>query len=394
VKVLAAALWLLALVGAYGLGTRAGAAASGSAPSLEASLSERNPLRRSLEVSRSLRGLEQEDVAEVLRTVETAGFWFDAQEYRLLMSAWIPLDPASAIDWALMRPGLLARRALNALVEALGFFDVPRARGLISTSGLSEQTELLHLYMVQGWARSDLKYELTRYIESLPQGRPRQQATRTLVNEILKGGPEEVIAWAEEIPVDAERQFKRLTFQKAANAVARIAPARAARWVDAHLDGRYAAGAPKAVALRWLEQDPAAALDWLATLPQLGGGAELVKRGFKSWVEADPDAAKKWAMDASPALGVDPAVRVMVRRNFDRRPARAMQWAHRIYAREARLRVQTSAGRAWLRKDPDAFMAWLPESGLETQVRDLIMNTARKGASGNAEDGAFGLGTE
>jgi hypothetical protein len=39
-----------------------------------------------------------------------------------------------------------------------------------------------------------------------------------------------------------------------------------------------------------------------------------------------------------------------------------------------------------LRKDPDAFMAWLPESGLEAQVRDLILNTARKDAADTAED--------
>ena len=52
-----------------------------------------------------------------------------------------------------------------------------------------------------------------------------------------------------------------------------------------------------------------------------------------------------------------------------------MEWAHLVHDPVVRRRVQTAAGRAWFRKDPDAFMAWLPESGLESQVRDLILNT-------------------
>ena len=52
-----------------------------------------------------------------------------------------------------------------------------------------------------------------------------------------------------------------------------------------------------------------------------------------------------------------------------------MEWAHLLHDPTVRTRVQTSAGRSWYRKDPDAFTAWLPDSGLEKQVRDLILNT-------------------
>ncbi len=48
---------------------------------------------------------------------------------------------------------------------------------------------------------------------------------------------------------------------------------------------------------------------------------------------------------------------------------------HLVHDPVVRTRVQTLAGRAWFRRDHDAFMAWLPESGLENQVRDLIQNT-------------------
>jgi hypothetical protein len=240
--------------------------------------------------------------------------------------------------------------------------------------------------MVQGWARSDYKADLTDYIEALPRGVLRQQAARALVNEILKGGPDDLIAWADGIPIDAERRMKQMAFQKAAYALSQVAPARAAQWFDAHLGRVYSVGALKVITLHWLERDPASAMDWVVELPGSDRRSDLVERSFKSWIELDADAAQKWALGASPAPGVDPAVRILVRRHFEQRPAEAMDWAFRIHAREPRLRVLLSAGRGWLRKDRDAFMAWLPESGLETQVRELILKTPRKGATGPGED--------
>lgn len=387
VKVLAALLWSLALMGAYGLGARHVASDPGRASvrSFERAMAERDPVRRSFEISRSLRDIDAAGITDVVRAVESAGFWFDPQEHQLLMAAWVQIDQTSPVDWAFARPGTLTWRARIAVVDALGFADPPRARWLISSLDLSDDTELLHLHMIQGWARSEHKDSLTRYIVNLPQGIPRQQATKALISEILKGGADELIAWVDAIPVDAERQFKRAAFQKAANAIARVAPTRAALWLDEHLGNRYAVGAPKVVAIRWLERDPPAAMDWLVTITEKTRGADLVKQSFSSWTKIDSEAAEQWALAASPAPGVDPAVRVLVRRYFDTRPAEAMEWAHRIHDPTTRTRVLASAGRSWLRADPEAFMTWLPESGLESQIRDLILNTARKVTPDRAE---------
>jgi hypothetical protein len=382
----AVAVWALALVVAYGLGARVSGGGSDSGPTLEESLAERNPFHRSFEVSRFLRGLDERNIDDVLHTVETAGFLFHAQEYLLLMTAWVPIDPNSPYQWALAQPGLLERRALNALFDALGFFDAPRARELINSLEWSDKPESLHLHMVQGWARSGHKTDLTDYIEALLNDALRQQSARALVNEILKGGPDDLIAWVDGIPIDAERRLKQIAFQKAVYALSQIAPARAAQWFDAHRGQSYAVRAQKVITLHWLERDPASAMDWIVELPGSDGRSELVKRSFASWVKIDAEAAQKWALDASPAPGVDPAVRILVRRFFRRHPAEAMDWAFKIHARKTRLRVLVTTGRGWLSKDRDAFMAWLPESGLETQVRELILKTPRKGAAGPGED--------
>jgi hypothetical protein len=377
-KLLAAILWLLLLAGAYRLGAedrpRFGRA-SAPAGSLEAALDHRYPLRRSFEVSRFLRGLDAQGVAGALEAVEAAGFWFDQQEHRLLMGAWVPIDSEAAVTWAFARPGTLKNRARDAVLEALGFHDPTRARYVLTTLDAPDLVDLLHLEMVKGWARSNRRDELTEYLTDLPPSVSRQRATSALANEILKHGPDELIAWVGSIEPNPSNAFKRAAFQKSASALAQIDPVRAARWLDDHLGRPYALQAPNVVAAHWAEKDPAAALDWLVSLPVESREAERAKTVLTRWLEEDTDSAEDWVRSATPSPEVDALIRVIIRRYFRQQPALAMEWAHLIHDPLVRTRVQTSAGRAWFRMDHDAFMAWLPESGLESQVRDLILNT-------------------
>jgi hypothetical protein len=392
IKAIVAIAWLLALASAYGVGARSDWAGStpGELDSLREAVQARDPVRRSFDISRSLHQLDARQLPGAARIAEEAGFWFVDQEHSLLMYAWVPIDPESAIEWAWAQPRPLDRRAKIALVDALGFFDQPRAGALLRSLGLSREAELLHEHMVRGWARSGATESLTDYIEALQQGKPRQRAVRALVDGILREGPDALIAWAESIPVDAERQFKRVTFKKSVHALAGTEPQRAAQWLEGHFGEPYAAGSTKVLMLRWPDSDPAAAMDWVATLDVEHASPDLVKKSFSSWLEIDAAAAENWALGAPPTITLDPVRRVLVRKYFDKNPAKAMAWAHRIQNRVTRLRVQASAGRAWWRSDPDAFLAWLPDSGLDAQVRDLILNTAQKEAAPAESLGADG----
>jgi len=392
VKIFAAIGWLLALVGAFELGARTGSGARswGSSGSLEDAVAIRHPIHRSFAISRSLRTLDTARLPETVRTVEDARFWFTEQDHYLLMDAWVPIAPDAATDWALARPRPLDRRAKAALADALGFHNPARATALIRSLGLSDEAEALHEHMVQGWARSEAHDSLASYIERLDPGRPRQRAIEALISEILKRGPDALIAWADAIPLDAERQWKRITFRKSVGAMARVDAPRTALWLDLHLGRRYAANSVKILALTWIQSDPAAAMDWLATLDEEYATKKLVKRCFSGWATRDKRAAEAWALDAPWTSTLDPVFRVVVRRHFDRDPAQAMRWAHRIRDRDTRLRILASTGRAWWRADPDAFMAWLPESGLDEQVRDVILNAARKDADPDRREGAVG----
>ena len=355
-KLLAVTLWLLLLAGAYWLGAQVPSGAlpaSTRVASFEAALDQRNPLSRSFEVSRFLRDLDAQSVDGTLEAVEAAGFWFDHQEHRLLMAAWVPIDSDAAVDWAFARPGALKDRATRRGPRSPRFSRPhPGADTSCTLSILPTWWRTLHLYMVQGWARSDRRDELVDYLTDQPPSVSRQRATLALANEILRGGPDELIAWVDTIEADPSNAFKRVAFQKSANALAQVDPARAARWVDDHLGRPYALQAPNVVAMHWAERDPAAALDWLVSLPEESNEADRTKTIFTRWLEDDTKSAEAWVRSAVPSREVDPLVRVIIRRGtFDRDPALAMEWAHLIHDPVVRTRVQTSAGRAWFRED-------------------------------------------
>jgi hypothetical protein len=227
--------------------------------------------------------------------------------------------------------------------------------------------------MVSGWARSDFKDELTRYIMEIPRDMDRQRATQILSLEILKDGIEASIEWADGIPDDATRNFKVTAVRRVASDVAGIDPQRAVAWIDGQPDRPYAEIVRSAIAERWLESDPAAAMDWMLTFPMHPKRSGSIGSSFSTWLNQDPDAATVWLRSVSPAKEVDSAIVAVVRRDSKRQPDSALDWAHLIHDEGLRRSALLGVGRRWLEQDPDAFKAWLPQSGLHGDIRREIM---------------------
>jgi hypothetical protein len=379
-KIAAAVVWLAALALAYALGSST-PAGSDSVAALEQTLEHRSPLKRSLGLSEFLLGLNPDNIEATLEHVEGQAYRFDQRDYELLMHAWVRFDSPAAVDWALTRVAPLKRRVSIALIRALGFHDPAAARSLLETAE-PELMDPMFYAMVEGWAWSQHADDLASYLSRLPSGVNRQRATSALVTIILRDGVDELIAWVDHAPTDAG--FKALAFEQSADAIAQIDPLRAARWVDRHIGEPYARQAPGFVIRRWFLRDPAAAMNWIVTLPEESGRLERVERAFHSWFSAQPQEARAWVMASTPDAAVDPAVRELVRRDFGTDPGSAMDLAHRIDDAAVRLHVQVSAGRSWYEQDRESFMEWLPESGLEGGVRDLILKSPGVGSNSGA----------
>jgi hypothetical protein len=374
------ALWVIALAAAFALG-RDGPPAqhdAGSVSALRQSLDQSSPVDRSFGLSRAFTQLNAESFEEAIAVVEADPARWSEQDHRLLMAAWTRFDDLGPVDWALSQRGMTRSRAAGAVIETLAFRDPLSARSVVDSLEDADLADKLHDKMILGWARSDFRDDLSALIAAMPPGIRRQKAAAILAIEIRKDGAEALIQWAEDIPDDARANFKEIVFDKAANSLALADPAHASRWIRTHLGRSYAARAAGVITQRWLEQDPVAALDWALTLPASANRDETVASGFASWLERNPVDAEAWVLSSTPAPAVDPAVRVLVRRDYLPKPASALDWAHRIDDPGIRQRVLAAVGRSWFARDPEAVKSWLPESGLEQQIQHVILHSRPK----------------
>jgi hypothetical protein len=323
--------------------------------------------------------LNPEKVGQVAEIIEAEKNWLSDPVLLQFLTAWTSFDELGAVDWAFSREGHFKVRASAAVIESLAFRNPSSA--LSALDALNDPTALdkLHDHMVTGWARSDLEDDLTRYISEISTGLDRQRATQILAFEILKGGVEPLIEWAEEIPDDAPRNFKQTAVRRVANEVAGVDPERAVQWVDTLRDRPYAPVARKTIAQRWVETDPEATMNWLLTFSDAKERSEQLGPMFLMWFKKDQRAATIWLRSVSPAEAVDPAIVAVVRRDSTKRPSTALDWAHLIQDDALRRSALIGVGRRWFERNPKAFKAWLPKSGLQGDVRREIMTPTPNG---------------
>jgi hypothetical protein len=263
---------------------------------------------------------------------------------------------------------------------AWGLEDPSTARGALKSLRNTQLKPELHVQLIVGWIQGENKGGAAEYVADLPPGIVRQKAVNELISEHMKQGSEAVIEWVESIPSGGGRNFKRVAFQKAANALTIDDPVATARWIEDHLGRPYSSEAPTAIGKRWIEQDPVAAMSWLAGLPAGEAKDDAVSTSYRRWHTQAETEAEAWLMSATPSEGLDHAVRVLVRRHGRVAPTSALEWAFRIANEKRRERVVVGIAESWYRRDPEAADAWLGESGLSTETQAAIRSGAAQGA--------------
>jgi len=380
-------LLILTLTGAYLLGRMsvdAGEPGQESHPDLASMASFRASFERSDALERSyrfhgfLQTLSPDQVGEASEVVEAWNPWLVDDELLNFMIAWTRFAGPEAFEWGLTRTGSFREKASAAALEAWAFHDPVAARRTLESVDPPARRVALGEYLVAGWLRSGHRDGLVEYIMGQPPGNARQRYTSLLTIELMRKGPDAVIRWAESIPDDTPGSYKRMAFQKAANILATVDPVQASRWIELHLGQGYAEEAPNVIGRRWLELDPPAALDWLASLPRSEANDDALQSVLRVWLGEAPGAAMAWVQTIEGAEAGDRAIAAVISRHADDPPT-AMAWAQRISDHADRLRTTVSLGRTWHRRDPEALERWLEESQLSPQMRSAILNRSRRG---------------
>ena len=369
-------LLILTLTGAYALGRMsvdAGEPGLESLASLRASFEQSDALERSYRFHGFLQTLSPDEVGEASQILEDWNPWLVEDELLNFMIAWARFGAPEALGWARTRTGPFREQASAAAFEAWAFHDPVAARRALESVDPPSERVALEEYFVAGWLKGGHHDGVAEYITAQHPGNARQRYTNLLTIELMRDGSDAVARWAESIPDDAPGSYKRMAFQKAANILATVDPIQASHWIELHLEQGYAEKAPKVIGRRWLELDPPAALDWLASLPRGEANDDALQTALRAWLSEAPGDAEAWVSTITEAGGGDAAIAVMVSWHEDD-PPRAISWARRISDPAERFRTMVRLTRAWHRNDPEASERWIQESELSPQMRSAILN--------------------
>jgi hypothetical protein len=356
---------------------------------LRGALLDRDPLARAYGFSAFLRALSDENVGEARSVLEQYRRQLSDHEVKLFMFTWARFDGRAALEAALDWREVSQRRpAIGAAMYSWAFHDSVAARGALLSVADSDLEDFVRGRLMAGWTRSDRRGPAAE-IEALPNGPHRQFLSGVVADEIALQGPDALIEWAEETPDGAQNDFKRIVFTKAAVALTKLDPPRAAAWVAEHLGRDYAADAAAMVAWQWAEIDPEAALDWAASLPHGPQKIDAVRRAFAIWLHAAEHDAEAWLRDQPIQRSLDPAIRVMIQKTVIESPRSALWWAARIQDQGRRERSLVKIGRSWYRRDPEPAKQWLERSGLPPVAkREVVKPASAAPQSGRIDAGS------
>jgi hypothetical protein len=316
-----------------------------------------------------LLGLDEAGLPAALEAVEERLVWLSEQELRVFMHAWVRFDAEGAFEHALGWPDPHFRKASAAAIYAWGIRDPEAARRRVESVGESRVRKRLEETLFEAWLRTGDKRGATGFVASLPKSNDRQKQTVVLAHAYLAEGREALQRWAESVRDDAPGRYKQTVFQQAAIALAQDDPAAAVAWIANHLDRSYSKGIARIIAGVWARRDAPAALTWVGALPPGRERDTALARAFDQWLAHDPRAAQVWLEERQTTEGWDAALAAMARAKADESPPAAIAWAQRIRDPLLRERSLVGAARTWLHADPRAAERWLSESELSEDAR-------------------------
>ena len=282
-------------------------------------------------------------------------------------------DPARALEiYQTLPPGHNEGYAYN-IYSNLARQDPEAVLQLLADKPPKEQAQGVGYAFAQ-LARNDPE-AATRRLDDYPAGPVRDAALRQLTS-----------AWAQDDPAAAKAWVATLTGIEQAHAFNALMPALAGTDPTGAADmlGRLLATAPKDqdgnlsnaasnLVGTWGRDDPAAAGQWTATLPDGNMKNNAVSSLASNWAREDFAAAGQWIDTMPDGKARDSGVSSMVYATTDRDPATAFAWAATIGDDSRRASLLSNVVGQWQDSDPAKARAAVNQADLTSDERARLL---------------------
>jgi hypothetical protein len=249
------------------------------------------------------------------------------------------VDPAAAAGLvSLLPPGDTQTRAALAVARGLAEKNPPAALAFVATLPAGPAQILALNNVLTAWAAA-APAAAGRYIAALAPGAAQDTAAGYLAAMLAAQNPQNALAWAQALPADSARSA---AFIEIASTWAQKDPAAATRWASAQPAHSGAETALAGALSYWLLRDPAAARDFVTTLPaatQPAAAASIAPQ----LAQRDPAATLAWAQALAAPAARDAATTAAYLRWLDNTPAAARDWlATAILAPDLKTRLSAA----------------------------------------------------
>lgn len=300
----------------------------------------------------------------------------DRQALSNVLQQWARTDPARAFEVALndLDPGNARRSAIQSVINEAANREPTLARDLMARLDEQDLENVAHsaAYML---ARNDLEGSLA-WAEGLPEGDTKENALSAIYSEWGREDPQQAALYGMKIEND---DLRRRSLGNALSAWAYQDAVEAMTWAVENLKKEDQEKLiPQSLLGRWVDQDSAAAAEWVAALPEGDLRKSSVSSLVSSWANDDLVATGEWIKRLPKGESHDVAAQQYANEVFQTDPEAALAWAGSIGDEPNRLNQMESFARRYLRESPEKAKRWIAGSSLPPEKQEALLKGAEK----------------
>jgi hypothetical protein len=286
-------------------------------------------------------------------------------------------DPDRAMDFMLqMRPGNARMNALSSIASQLAERDPMAA--LAFAQGLEYKDERQRALSNMGWQLTRQGGEEARaLVRDSDDPMLQRQLASQIVGEWTKYDQPAALAWVESLPDD---QARNNSVGQILNHWIQSEPGVAIDYMVNDLPEDRLNSNLNSAFSQWARQDPEAAVAGLDQLPEADQvkRADIYNRVAQSYVQHDPMAASEWIATLDEGPERDATVKTLVSNISNTDPEAGFIWSETLTDAGARKNSLKQTVQKWVKDDPDAAYDAVKESKIDATEKEPLFRLIEK----------------
>ena len=212
------------------------------------------------------------------------------------------------------------------------------------------------------------KQEIFDWVQTLPVGDARNNSLYSVFGEWSNSDPQAALRALASLSPDDKKSATRAL----ASGWSRKSPEAALQWASTMTDAGERSSVVQTAISQWAGSAPDSAARYVDRLPE-ADRAGAMQAVVNSWASKDTEAAAAWLDRQPAGAAKDSALVPLARRIAQEDPEAALTWVAGISDTNQRLQQTESIARDWIRQDPATAKAWISRSKLPEDMRTKLL---------------------